>query len=204
MSMEETLSGAIGSSIRIQTTNPANPTLTGTLFTVCPLSNVLALSTLGGTTGSFRIIPLNNITSFTLTAPPSITNPLPPIQPLNINALQARARAALEKAREHAKKINPQASKEAQELFDAIARTLPTRWEKTDIVVMDQVVVKGPGYKVEDCRSGRDTQPHMLTRVKKVVDNERKRLAQKDTKGPKPVIPAVPAIPAFSGQRKGG
>ena len=34
---------------------------------------------------------------------------------------------------------------------------------------MDQVVVKGPGYKVEDCRSGRDTQPHMLTRVKKVV-----------------------------------
>lgn len=67
------------------------------------------------------------------------------------------------------KKINPQATREAQELFDAIARTLPTRWEKTDIVVMDQVVVKGPGYKVEDCRSGRDTQPHMLARVKKVV-----------------------------------
>ena len=36
-------------------------------------------------------------------------------------------------------------------------------------MVMDQVVVKGPGYKVEDCRSGRDTQPNMLTRVKKVV-----------------------------------
>ncbi|KAL2057216.1 hypothetical protein ABVK25_002269 [Lepraria finkii] len=197
MSMEETLSGAIGSSIRIQTTNPANQTLTGTLFTVCPLSNVLALSPSGGTTGSFHIIPLNHITSFTRTGPPSTTNPLPPIQPLNTNALQARARAALEKAREHVKKINPQASREAQELFDAIARTLPTRWEKTDIVVMDQVVVKGPGYKVEDCRSGRDTQPHMLARVKKVVDNERKRLAQKGYEGAKACYSGCARYPSF-------
>ncbi|KAL2045039.1 hypothetical protein N7G274_002814 [Stereocaulon virgatum] len=204
MSMEEIRSAAIGSSIRLHTTNPANQTLIGTLFTVCPLSNVLALSTSGGTTGSFRIIPLNSITSFTLDPLPSTTNSLPPITPLNTNTLQARARNALEEAKKQAKKINPQASREAQELFDAISRTLHTHWEKTDIVVMNQVVIKGPGYKVEDCKSGKDTQPHMLTRVKKVVDNERKRLAQKDAKGPKPVIPAVPAIPAFSGQRKGG
>jgi hypothetical protein len=37
------------------------------------------------------------------------------------------------------------------------------------------------------------------------VDNERKKLAQREGKGPKPVVPVVPVIPAFSGgQRKGG
>lgn len=81
---------------------------------------------------------------------------------------------------------------------------LPTRWDGKDIVVMDQVVVKGPGYRSEDCRAGKEA-GSALARVKKVLENERKKLAQREPKGPKPVIPAVPAIPAFSGgPRKGG
>ena len=112
-----------------------------------------------------------------------------------------------------------------------------------NIVVMDQVVVKGPGYRSEDCKASKEA-GSALARVKKVVssyffllsgqdeavavgwflriygpqvgcwlmrsytlqlDNERKKLAQREPKVPKPVIPAVPAIPAFSGgPRKGG
>ena len=101
---------------------------------------------------------------------------------------------------------------------------------------MDQVVVKGPGYRSEDCKAGKEA-GSALARVKKVVsdiflfaqpdsavcelappmaqglltkwyrqlENERKKLAQREPKGPKPVIPAVPAIPAFAGgPRKGG
>lgn len=45
---------------------------------------------------------------------------------------------------------------------------LPTRWDGKDIVVMDQVVVKGPGYRSEDCRAGKEA-ASALTRVKKVV-----------------------------------
>ena len=45
---------------------------------------------------------------------------------------------------------------------------LPTRWDGKDIVVMDQVVVKGPGYRSEDCRAGKEA-GSALARVKKVV-----------------------------------
>ncbi len=45
---------------------------------------------------------------------------------------------------------------------------LPTRWDGKDIVVLDQVVVKGPGYRSEDCRAGKEA-GSVLARVKKVV-----------------------------------
>ena len=45
---------------------------------------------------------------------------------------------------------------------------LPTRWEGKDIVVMDHVVVKGPGYRSEDCKAGKEA-ASALGRVKKVV-----------------------------------
>ena len=45
---------------------------------------------------------------------------------------------------------------------------LPTKWDGKDILVMDQVFVKGPGYRSEDCRAGKEAGP-ALARVKKVV-----------------------------------
>ncbi len=45
---------------------------------------------------------------------------------------------------------------------------LPTKWDGKDIVVMDQVVVKGPGYRSEDCKAGKEA-GSALARVKKVV-----------------------------------
>lgn len=81
----------------------------------------------------------------------------------------ARANAALAKAKEKAAKRNPSVSKEAQEIFDAIGRQLPTKWEGKDIVVMDQVVVRGPGYRAEDCKAGKDAVQGTLARVRKVV-----------------------------------
>ena len=81
----------------------------------------------------------------------------------------ARANAALADAKAKAAKRNPDVSKEAQEIFDALGRQLPVRWEKKDIVVMDQVIVRGPGYKGEDCKAGKDVAQGTLARVKKVV-----------------------------------
>lgn len=45
---------------------------------------------------------------------------------------------------------------------------LPTKWDGKDIVVMDQVTVKGPGYRSEDCKAGKEA-GSALARVKKVV-----------------------------------
>ena len=59
-------------------------------------------------------------------------------------------------------------SREAQDIFDALARTLPARWDGESIVVLDAVVIAKP-YRSEDCRAGKGVQPQMLQRVRKVV-----------------------------------
>ncbi len=59
-------------------------------------------------------------------------------------------------------------SKEAQDLFDGISRTLPTRWDGNSIVVMDSVVISTP-YRGEDCRAGNGVPATTLSRVRKVV-----------------------------------
>lgn len=201
VTLETAMSGAIGAKVRLQTTISAHPTLEGTLYTICPLTHLVALSTTPPNT-THHILPLPSITAFNILSPPPSVPALPPH--ISTTALQARAAAALQRAHEKASKVNRTVSKEAQEIFDAISRMLPTRWDGKDIVVMDQVVVKGPGYRSEDCRAGKEA-GSALARVKKVLENERKKLAQREPKGPKPVIPAVPAIPAFSGgPRKGG
>lgn len=81
----------------------------------------------------------------------------------------ARAHANLAKEKEKASRINRDVPKEAQDLFAAIGRQLPTRWNGNDIVVMDQVIVKGPGYTSGECKAGKNVVAGTLERVKKVV-----------------------------------
>ncbi|MCJ1450860.1 hypothetical protein MMC28_001194 [Mycoblastus sanguinarius] len=202
VSLENALNGAVGARIRLQTTIPAHPTLEGTLYTICSLTNLLALTT-SGASPSHHILPLSALTNFTLLS--TTTAPPPPLAPISPSFVQARAANALARAHEKASKVNRTVPKEAQEIFDALSRTLPTRWEGKDFVVMDQIIVKGPGYRAEDCKAGKDAGKDSLGRVRKVLENERKKLAQREQKGPKPVVPVVPAIPAFTGgPRKGG
>ncbi|KAK4691285.1 protein LSM12, partial [Lecanoromycetidae sp. Uapishka_2] len=205
-SLEDALSGAIGASVRIQTTNPTQRAIEGTIFTVDLNSNILVTShNSTPTTTSYRLIPIWTIKDFQLTKSSSAPQSTAALPSISTEAIMARANAALAKEKEKAAKLNANVPKEAQDLFVAIGRQLPTRWNGNDIVVMDQVIMKGPGYGSGDCRAAKNAAPGTLERVRKVVDNERKKLAQKDGKGPKPVVPAVPAIPAFSGgQRKGG
>jgi hypothetical protein len=59
-------------------------------------------------------------------------------------------------------------SKEAQEIFDRLSRTLPTRWEGKDIVANDSVVIEVP-YRPEDCKLLDGAPKESLGRVRKVV-----------------------------------
>ena len=58
--------------------------------------------------------------------------------------------------------------KEAQDLFNAISRQLPTAWKGTSIEVMDQVMINPP-YRVEDCVVKDGASKTALPQVKKVV-----------------------------------
>lgn len=154
-------------SIRLQTTNPHRPTLEGTLFTICPLTNLLAVTT-SPPNPSHHIIPVSSIKDFTLLSGPTPT--LPPLTHISTAALQARANEALARRKEVAARINKNVSREAQELFDSLDRHSKVQWLGNDILIYGEVVVKAPAYKVEDCKGVRsDVSSKVVERVKKVV-----------------------------------
>ena len=158
--------------IRITTTSPNKPVLEGTLFTTCPLTNLVAIST---TPSNFRVLPISTIQTFTLTSAPSsangtapFTNAIPPLAPLNTAALSARADAAVARLKEAEARKGKGVGKEAQDLFDALAKSLPARWDGANMVINDAVVIVAP-YRAEDCRVGQGQPKEMLARVKKIV-----------------------------------
>ena len=160
-------------SIRLETTLSAHPVLEGTLFTVCPATNLVAIAVSTTTPHTHHILPISSIVNFTLlsTMPPGPTpfgNALPQIAPLDTTALLRRADAAVARMKELAARKNKSVSKEAQDIFDGLSRTLPTRWDGTNMVVNDGVVISAP-YRAEDCRAGAGQHASMLSRVKKVV-----------------------------------
>lgn len=165
------------SSIRLQTTLPSQPTIEGTLFTACPITNLVAIATTTSpnTPPTHHILPITSIHNFTLlSAPPpsndfsSPPNTTPPLSNVPTAALLARADAAVARLKEAASRKNKNVGKEAQDLFDGISRTLPTRWDGNNIVVMDSVVISSP-YRGEDCKAGNGVPPTTLSRVRKVV-----------------------------------
>lgn len=207
LSVEQALTTSVGARIRIQTTNPYTPTLEGTLFTACPKTCLLAVTT--GTLPSsttHHIIPLSSLAAFSIISlPPSPQQPTS-LGPVNTTALLARANTALARAKEKATKLNQAVGRETQDVFDALDKQFGAQWKGKDILVMERVVVKGPGYKGEDCRVVTKDGEGLLGRVKKVLENERKRALQRDGgKAVKPAVPTiVPAVPAPQGPRKGG
>ncbi|RHZ87990.1 hypothetical protein Glove_26g177 [Diversispora epigaea] len=66
-------------------------------------------------------------------------------------------------------------TQEAQEIFDALSKTLPCRWHKESIVVLDEVIISSP-YDIENCKAN-SSSSGSLARVKKVLEGEKRRLA---------------------------
>lgn len=91
---------------------------------------------------------------------------------LDLNSIRAREESAIRQAEIEAERIGVGVTAEAQSIFDALSKTLPVRWDKTAIVVMDVVRVSSP-YLPESVTGGT---PAANERVRKVLELERKRL----------------------------
>ncbi|KAJ7525981.1 hypothetical protein O6H91_17G076800 [Diphasiastrum complanatum] len=78
----------------------------------------------------------------------------------------------LRQAESEAERIGEGVTQEAQDIFDALSKTLPVRWEKTSIMVMNEVCVSDP-YLPENVEGGTSAANE---RVKKVLALERRRL----------------------------
>lgn len=121
-------------SVKVTTSAPS-ATIEGTIYTACPVTNLLAISSIPGPSQplSYNLIPITRIQSFAILELPapiatqSVTatfeNAQPPIARVDIKALKAREEAAIRKIRERDSMKGKGVSKEAQDIFDAMSRT---------------------------------------------------------------------------------
>ena len=164
-------------SVRIST-SPVASTIEGTLFTACPITNLVAINTAEegkSQTGDYHVIPVSRIQSFqVLSLSPSNTDgasfsdAVPPLHALDIRALKAREAAAVGKLQEGEARRGKGVTKEAQDLFDAFSRTMPARWDGSKIIVADAVSIAAP-YRPDDCRPLVAGDTAALARVRMVV-----------------------------------
>ncbi|XP_043707761.1 protein LSM12 homolog [Telopea speciosissima] len=162
---------AVGCFLSIKTT--LGDEFEGQIITFDKLSNILVLQE-GSKTGprrNIRLLKANYIKDFTLLG--QAEDPLDHKKCyLDLASLQAREEAAIRQAELEAVRIGVGVTSEAQSVFDALSKTLPVHWDKTVIVVMNEVRVSSP-YLPENVIGGT---PAANDRVKKVLEFERKRL----------------------------
>uniref|UniRef100_M4D7F5 AD domain-containing protein n=1 Tax=Brassica campestris TaxID=3711 RepID=M4D7F5_BRACM len=91
---------------------------------------------------------------------------------VNLDGLRAKEALAVRQAEADAERMGVGVTAEAQSIFDALSKTLPVQWEKSDILVMKEVRVRSP--YLSDCVFGGTDAAN--NRVKKVLELERRRL----------------------------
>lgn len=156
--------------VRVTTAPPISATYEGLLYTADPITNLIVLSIppppslsvdlAANSANTFKLLPLPQLASFTvLSLPPHLhtaqaksSNPnLPEPVPLDMATLESRIATTVAHLKAQDAKRGRGVTKEAQDIFDGIARTYPARWMGTAMVVNDMVLIESP-YEVDDCR----------------------------------------------------
>ncbi|XWS68959.1 hypothetical protein CRYUN_Cryun04dG0138300 [Craigia yunnanensis] len=153
---------AVGCFLSIKTT--LGDEFEGQIITFDRLSNILVLQEKSGPRRNIRLLKANYIKEFSLLRQDE--DPLDVKKCfLDLISLQAREDSALRQAEADSERFGVGVTSEAQNLFDALCKTLPVRWDKTVIVVMNEVRVSSP-YLPDSVSGGT---PAANERVKKVV-----------------------------------
>lgn len=110
----------------------------GTIFAVCPITNLVAINTAqppptpaskptSNQPGDYHVIPISDIRSFEILSLPStggtFEDASPNIGPVDIKAVRAREEAAIRRRKELELRSGKGVSKEGQDIFNALERT---------------------------------------------------------------------------------
>lgn len=163
---------AIGSTIRM--TLVTGEEVSGEVFTSDKAADVIVLKTAGSKPDQhgLRMISLKAVKDILERTPPPAGYQMEKLPDVLEDRLARREQEAVKAAEVEAERIGQGVTREAQALFDAIAKTLPCRWSEKSIVVLDEVLIQEP-YKPDSCTGGNAT---ALQRVQKVLEHERKRM----------------------------
>mmetsp|Transcript_13965 Transcript_13965/g.50829 ORF Transcript_13965/g.50829 Transcript_13965/m.50829 type:complete len:174 (+) Transcript_13965:276-797(+) len=159
---------------RVELTTTFDEPVQGIIFAYDKASSCVVLQTPAenGRSQQLRVLKTNFIKELrTLAAPPEQYGAAP-LPQVDLEKCKAREDDALKEAEVKAQAVGVGVTQEAQNIYDALAKTLPCRWAGTDIIVLDEVRVASP-YTPESC-SGQEQR--LLDQVVKVLVNERARL----------------------------
>ncbi|CAG8644243.1 12807_t:CDS:2 [Funneliformis caledonium] len=92
-----------------------------------------------------------------------------------MDRIQTREIQAVKETQAALARIGVGVTQEAQDIFDALSKTLPCRWSKETIIVLDEVIINPP-YDIDNCKANQSA-TGSLARVRKVLEGEKRRLA---------------------------
>jgi len=95
------------------------------------------------------------------------------LPPVNVTRIRAKEETTISNQRQ---RLGVGVTQEAQDIFNALAKTLPVRWDNKEIVVLDDVRIVSP-YNINNCNGGSVASRE---RVQKVLEGEKRRLMKKD------------------------
>jgi len=111
--------------------------------------------------------------------PPKQTTGLPHTA-INMEELLKKEEKACAQRQKEAGKIGLGVTPEGQLMFDVLDKTLPCRWERDTIIVLNDVYVSAP-YGPQDCKGPNPR----LTRVQKMVEANQGKLRAAGVASPK-------------------
>ncbi|CCX10924.1 anticodon-binding domain-containing protein [Pyronema domesticum] len=166
------LDWALGLSVKLTTI--LDDTITGTVYAYDPITSTVTLIT-SATTGSgphdIRMIKVSFLKDVAVTGAAPAGVKFSTAEP-RIGKVSAASLAAALAEQKRAATLGKGVTKDGQDIFDALHRTMPCRWHEKTIVVLDSVMIAEP-YALTDVK-GNDQ--NAVKRVKKVLEGERRKL----------------------------
>eukprot|EP01135_Chromosphaera_perkinsii_P011379 Nk52_evm24s2391 gene=Nk52_evmTU24s2391 len=162
----------------IQATTTLGETLIGEVFAYDVELSLLVLKDVTYPTSNpnsskenYRLIRTDFIQKFVHLRDRDSKNPPLVLQSIDIGKVRHRESQAIKQATANQLRMGVGVSDYAQLTYDLLNKTLPCRWKKDKIIVMDEVIVSAP-YGMDNIH-GKDQ--ISVNRVRKVLEGERKR-----------------------------
>eukprot|EP01102_Stenamoeba_stenopodia_P006007 TRINITY_DN1671_c0_g1_i1.p1 TRINITY_DN1671_c0_g1~~TRINITY_DN1671_c0_g1_i1.p1 ORF type:complete len:193 (+),score=24.52 TRINITY_DN1671_c0_g1_i1:42-581(+) len=160
----------IGVLVRIKTT--LGEDIEGEIFSYDTTTNTVILqetSTLSSTRKNFRILKTSFVKEVQVLSKNGAVDTFPDLPSVNIYRIKSREEQVIMMQRQ---RLGIGVTPEAQDVFNALARTLPCRWgANNEIIVFDDVRIVSP-YSIENLSGGTLAS---LERVKKVLEGRKKK-----------------------------